>query len=303
MVFDTDLGNDVDDVMALAVLHALQSRGECRILAVTLTNPDPWAGPFVDAINTFYGRGDIPIGLRKEGKPEEESRFLKLVQDRQDDKPVFPRDLDPAAAPEAVELLRKTLADQPDQSVVLVQVGFSSNLVRLLESPADQDLVRRKVRRLVVMAGAFQAIDGEARYKEFNVVKDVASARKLAEEWPTPVVWSGFEIGKALPYPAASIERDFAYVPRHPVAEASRLYDPPPAERPTWDLTAAIAAVRPDHGYFQLSPPGQVVVEDDGFTRFTEQADGRHRLLVLDPAVAPRTREALVMLVTQPPLP
>ena len=29
IIFDTDVGNDVDDVLALSVLHALQSRGEC----------------------------------------------------------------------------------------------------------------------------------------------------------------------------------------------------------------------------------------------------------------------------------
>ena len=55
-IFDTDIGNDCDDAMAWAVIHALRNRGECRLLAVTLTNPDPLAGQLVDAINTFYGR-------------------------------------------------------------------------------------------------------------------------------------------------------------------------------------------------------------------------------------------------------
>ena len=31
VIFDTDMGNDVDDALALAVLHALQSRGQCRL--------------------------------------------------------------------------------------------------------------------------------------------------------------------------------------------------------------------------------------------------------------------------------
>jgi purine nucleosidase len=63
LIFDTDMGNDVDDAMALAVIHALQSRGECRLLAVTLTKANRYAAPFVDLVNTFYGRGDIPIGV------------------------------------------------------------------------------------------------------------------------------------------------------------------------------------------------------------------------------------------------
>ena len=51
---------------------------------------------------------------------------------------VYPhRILDGAQAPDAVALLRKTLAKQTDASVVIVQVGFSTNLARLLETKAD----------------------------------------------------------------------------------------------------------------------------------------------------------------------
>ena len=90
---------------------------------------------------------------------------------------------------------------------------------------------------LSLMAGAFQPIDGNAKYREYNVVKDVPSCQTLAERWPTPMVFSGFEIGIALPYPATSIERDYGYVPHHPLAEAYIRYIPPPHNRPTWDLT------------------------------------------------------------------
>src|SRR5579859_5493797 len=34
VIFDTDIGNDVDDVLALSMLHALQSRADCELLAV-----------------------------------------------------------------------------------------------------------------------------------------------------------------------------------------------------------------------------------------------------------------------------
>ena len=73
---------------------------------------------------------------------------------------------------------------------------------------------------------------------------------KLFHDWPTPIVVSGFEVGMALPFPAASIEHDFAYVPDHPVAEAYRSYMKMPYDRPTWDLTAVLYAVRPDEEIF-----------------------------------------------------
>jgi hypothetical protein len=300
IIFDTDMGNDVDDVMALAMLHALQSRGECQILAVTLTKNDPLAGPFVDALNTFYGRGDIPIGVRHEGGKKDGSRFLKLAAARDGDQLRFPHDLNNDTAPEARDLIRKTLAAQPDASVTLVQVGFFSNLAGMLEAPADRDLIKRKVKLLCIMGGAFQPIPNHTHFLEYNVVTEIPPAQKLADEWPTPIVWSGFEIGIALPYPAVSVERDFNWAPHHIVPEAYRLYEPPPHERPTWDLTAALYAVRPDRGYFDLSSSGRVTVGADGFTRFSPEANGRDRFLILKPEQISRTREALVELVTQP---
>src|SRR3954463_9226866 len=63
VIFDTDMGNDVDDALALAVLHALESRGESRLLAVTLTKDERFAAAYVDIVNTFYGRPDVPIGV------------------------------------------------------------------------------------------------------------------------------------------------------------------------------------------------------------------------------------------------
>lgn len=63
LIFDTDICGDCDDVLALGMIHALQSRGQCRLLAVTVSVDNEKAAPFVDAINTFYGRGDIPIGV------------------------------------------------------------------------------------------------------------------------------------------------------------------------------------------------------------------------------------------------
>jgi purine nucleosidase len=161
--------------------------------------------------------------------------------------------------------------------------------------------VKQKVKLLSVMAGAFQKIGQNEHYLEYNVIKDIPSSRKLADEWPTPIVWSGFEIGIAVPYPSVSIERDFSYVPHHPAAEAYYLYDPPPHERPTWDLTAVLYAVFPDRGYFNLSPNGRVTVEADGFTRFTLSPGGRDRYLILTETQIPRVKEALVQLSSQPP--
>src|SRR5256885_15311836 len=83
LIFDTDMGNDVDDAVALAMIHALESKGEARLLAVTVTKDNRWAAPFVDLTNTFYGRGEIPIGVVRSGKTPEDSKMIRMPAERQ----------------------------------------------------------------------------------------------------------------------------------------------------------------------------------------------------------------------------
>ena len=309
VIFDTDICEDCDDVAALAMLHALESRGRCRLLAVTVSADHPQAGPFADCVNTFYGRPDIPIGVVRPGGVKAPSAYLKLAAEKNAAGFRYPHELlDGKDASDAVTLLRKTLAAAEDGSVVMIQVGYSTNLARLLDSLADAasplpgvELVAKKVRLLELMAGAFAPIDGNAAYGEYNVIADRASAAVIAARWPTEVVWSGFEIGIALPYPSQSIVEDFHDVPHHPVAEAYRIVSPPPQDRPSWDLSSVLDAVLGDRGYFDRSPPGRVTVTDAGATLFTPDATGKHRYLILrDAAARARVIEALVQLSSQP---
>lgn len=305
LIFDTDMGNDIDDALALAVIHALESRGECKLLAVTLTKDNPWSAPFVDIVNHFYGRGSVPIGVVKTGKTPEDSRYLvETVQKKlPNGQAAFTRALkDGREAPDAVIVLRRVLAGEEDASVTIVQVGFSTNLARLLHSPPDEftplagrELVARKVRLLSVMAGEFPPAKAE-----YNIKMDREAAARIFSEWPTPIVVSGFEIGKSILYPAVSIEKDFGYVEQHPIAVAYRAYQQMPYDRPTWDLTSVLYAVRPQRWYFRLSNPGTVHVDEKAFTHFREHAGGKHRYLMVDDLQRARVLEALTLLASQP---
>ena len=312
LIFDTDMGNDSDDVMALCMIHTLQARWAVELLAVTITKDHPQAAAFTDAVNTFYGRPDIPIGVVKGGATPEPGKFNLLAEAKNEDGSLrYPHDLKSGAdAPEATGLIRKILAGQPDNSVTLVQVGFFTNFQRLLESAPDahsplngRELIAKKVKLLSIMAGAFQTVEWNTRHLEYNVIKDIPAAQKLAKAWPTPVVWSGFEIGIAACYPYESIERDFGYIQHHPLPEAYALYSPKGHHRPTWDPTALLYAVYSDRGYFGLSPAGTVQVEDNGATWFRPAKDGKgpHRYLVMSAEQAARVREAIVQLCVAPP--
>ncbi len=305
LIFDTDMGNDVDDALALAMIHAFESRGEARLLAVTVSKDSRSAAPFVDLVNTFYGRPSIPVGAVKHGQTPNDTPMIRIPSERRTAKGafVYPHKLtDGADAPDAVLLLRRTLAAETDAAVTIVQVGFSTNLARLLDSAADSasplpgaQLVARKVRLLSVMAGHFPV--GKP---EFNVATDIPSARQVFARWPSPIVFSGFEIGEALRFPATCIEHDFSWVPDHPVAEAYRTYMRMPYDRPSWDLTAVLYAVRPDRGYFALSPEGHVTVDDRGQTAFAPASGAGRRYLILEEDQKARILEALMLLASQP---
>ena len=139
IIYDTDMGNDVDDGFALGVIHALESRGECKLIGVTITKDHDLAAPFVDVLNTYYGRGDVPVGVVRDGVTPEQGKFLGLAAEQVDGHDRYPHDLRSGQdAPEATALLRQLLAAQPDGSVAIAQVGFSTNMARLLDSEPDE---------------------------------------------------------------------------------------------------------------------------------------------------------------------
>ena len=84
------------------------------------------------------------------------------------------------------------------------------------------------------------------------------------------------------------------------IADAYRNYQKFPYDRPTWDITAALYAVRPDDGYFSLSEPGTINVDAKGVTTLIAAADGRHRYLVMSDAQRARALEAMILLSSQP---
>lgn len=310
IIFDTDISGDVDDVLALAMLHTLADRGECELRAVTVSKINPLTGRMVDAVNTFYGRPDLPIGVTRNAQ-RRDSKYLQLVETRDGGKLRYPHDVKSnQELPDAVDVLRKSLSESADQSIVLIQVGLASNLADLVESKADsisplsgKELIRQKVRLVEVMAGAFVPIRGNDHYLEANVRNGITAMQRFADQWPddVPVIWSGFEIGIAVTYPRESIARDFGYAKHHIVREAYLLHSGPDHDRPSWDLTSVLHAVRPSDDYFGLSQRGRVRVEDDGYLYFSPLPNGRDRYLTMSDQQALRVREALRYLVSQPP--
>ncbi len=304
ILFDTDITGDVDDVLALAMCHTLADRGACEFLGVTVSKNNPMTASFVDAQNTFHGRPDLPVGVTHDPKAQHrESRYLKLAGSAD-----YPHDLRRNEdAKDAVSLIRELLEAQQDRSVTIISVGIASNMAGLLKSPGGIDLVKRKVKALSIMAGAFAFCNHTNYHLEANIINGIGDMQTVADRWPeeVPILWSGYEIGEALPFPRVAIQRDLDYLRHHLVKEAYLLHSGPQHDRPCWDESSVLWAVFPERGFFGLSEPGRVKVLDDGFTRFMptgkNQPGSRDRFLTMNSVQQSRALEAIVHLTIQPP--
>jgi hypothetical protein len=295
LVLDTDMSDDCDDAGALALLHSLADHGECELLAVVTNRRDlaNASAAAVDVINTYYGRADLPLGTGRVSPTalQRTSSFTPSLRDG------FPHDAKADdEMPDALDIYRTVLAAQPDGSVTICSVGALSNLAELCR--VAPDLVRAKVVRLVVMGGQYPS----AARPETNIATHPVAAERVAREWPTEIVWQGFEVGHPVitgsglkGTPVGNPVRRSYEVRRHggrPAIEGGQ---------PSYDQAAAFYAVRGvDPELWREDRGGQVVVDGTGATRWEAGAGGRHVLVhrACAPDALARRIEALM---TAPP--
>lgn len=295
VILDTDFASDVDDVGALAVLHALADAGEVEIMAVMVSDGgDAPSHRAIDAVNTYYGRPDLPIGVVDGAAPAFASTYASELATR------FPNDIEDP--PGAVDLYRTILADAPDGSVTIVSVGYLTNLDGLLSSTPDEtdarsgrELVDAKVRRWVAMGGYYPDSADHPFDAEFNFAEDMTATLNAVAEWPTTAAFSGFEIGDIV-LTGAVLQNETPS--DNPVREAYRLFNGG-ADHRSWDLTAVLAAVRGTAGVFEVCV-GTNVIEIGGANRWIDDERGPHGYLRLT-APASAVAATLDALLIAPP--
>ncbi|MFP4057403.1 MAG: nucleoside hydrolase [Candidatus Brocadiia bacterium] len=295
IIFDTDIQGDVDDVGAVACLHALADRGEAHILAMGVSCKNPWSPLCLDALNVYFGRPDIPIGVVKGEAFRRRSRYAKAIAEE------FPRNLESAEdAPDAALLYRRVLAAQPDASVVLCSVGQLPNFANLLRTKPDDHspldgvaLVRKKVRAWVCMGGKMP------RGREANLANDPDAAVTAIEHWPGRIIFSGWEIGNKIGTGARCAELPET----SPVRRAYQLYNGL-KDRQSWDQTAVLYAVRGLDGgledYWDLHTDGHMHLFPDARNEWRASPDRPHAYLVEKMAPRQIAREIEHLMLHQP---
>jgi len=303
VIFDTDMYTDFDDVGALACLHALADEEKCEVLAtVSSTRGTPSVG-VCEVINAWYGRGDLPVGAPREigvdgsGNPGYAyPLYQRLVRDRKAPHPTSD------TAPDANEVYRRVLTAQPDGSVTICSVGFTTNLRRLLETKGDvfspldgKALVAKKVKAWYAMA---------CRYPEgteFNSAKDAESSRIAFRDWPTPVYFVDWWLGGAVrcgESVAGLADAD------NPVSQLFResleMFKERGKGHPSWDQVTVLAAVCGWESHFGVERGRFRIVDKDGRNAWTADANGPHRRLFAK-TPSKRLGEILDELMARPP--
>jgi inosine-uridine nucleoside N-ribohydrolase len=278
IIFDSDLGPDYDDVGALAFLHAMADSGKVEILATLASNKHELVAPAIEVINTYFGRPELALG-----SPKTDGVNIGSGQHWADSIVAnYPHKVNSTNdVPDAVKVYREILSQQPDSSVTIVTVGFLTNLSNLLKSPPDQisplsgtDLVHKKVKKLVSMAGKFP--EG----KEFNVYMDSVSSEFVYSNWPGEIIFSGFEIGWEIRTGLTIMKSD---IKNSPVKDVFRICIPLSEEdkngRMSWDETAVLIGVYGTEGFFD-TVRGRIIVNPDGSNSWENNPEGKQIYVV-----------------------
>ena len=279
IIFDTDMGPDYDDIGAITILHNLALKGECEILATVASDGHATIAPTIDLFNTFFKRPDIPVGLAGNGAPgfpagnNWNDAVLKQFGAGNFEKKQY------AAA---VAIYREVLSKQKDQTVTIVTVGFLTNIRDLLNSKPDKfsplnglELVRKKVKNWVAMAGAFP--EGS----EFNLNQHGDAAYEAISKWPGQIVFSGFEIGNKI-FTGGKVAKTNGQ--DNPIAWAyaynlKTYTGKPEANRESWDQTAVLCAIRNPVKYFYVNGPGKMIIHTNGSNSWDPDVNARHYFL------------------------
>lgn len=306
VIFETDMGNDIDDAMALDLLFKNMDQGKINLLGIGVHKNNPYSQEYIDIMRCWYGYEEIPIGVNTACITDKNAvdYCTKTCQMKDaSGQPLFARSKQPNYE-EAVSMYRRLLAQQDDHSVVIITVGFSTTISQLLESQPDaysslsgRELVAQKVKYFSIMAGEFIQED----FAEFNVINDIKAAKNFFETSPVPMIYTPWTIGDQVHYPGQSIAEDFNWNTPHPMVEAYKHYLEMPYDRPTWDVIAAYYACNPEAASVTISQPGNIHVTEKGVTEFTPDANGKSRYLTSTPEQQKMILEDFIQTLTTKP--
>lgn len=294
VVYNTSMTRP-DAALALSALYIMENKREAKVGAACVTGAGFDAAVFCDVINRFYvpgpprnGNAALAIGYAvSPAAPNPPMVKAALARTKDTGGPQYVRGL-------------QGVGDSSQAPAVLRNgATFNATSVMVLSAPAAS------LAKAMDILGAVELF--KERIKQFVIVdtgagrQDAVALRKVLAEWPTPIVYCGRDVGEALLFPGADLEKAFAWAPVHPVVDAYTAFKPMPYDAPLYDLAAVHYAVHPTSGFFTLSGPGSITVANDGGMTFAP-GSGNVRRITLDSAKRDQALAALVAIATAQPV-
>jgi purine nucleosidase len=170
---DTDIGSDIDDAFALALVLASP---ELDLQGVTTVGSDAEERAWIICrFLTSVGRRGIPVAWGRDPQPK--NAIEGQIQYRRHPAAIFNRTSKPVKE-SAVEFIYSRLKAQPGK-LTIVALGPLTNIARLLEKHPD---CKGSIKRIVLMGGAVRVgYNGKPPIEpEWNIKLDVAAARSVS---------------------------------------------------------------------------------------------------------------------------
>jgi hypothetical protein len=294
IVYNTSVSRP-DAALALAAIYAFDSKRESHIGSVCVAGAGLDTAIFCDIVARFYtgparnGNEMLAVGLASASPLPPDLPMVQAAVNRkkQNGDPQYNRSIRRFADTSLAEaVLRNGVLFNAESAMVLS--APATWLAKSFDIAGTKEIYKQRVKRFVIVdSGAPQ--------------QDPAALRRVIAEWPGPAYFCGKEVGEALMFPGANIEKAFGWAPAHPVVDAYRAFKPMPYDAPLYDLAALHYVVHPDSGFFQVSEPGTLSVGSDGAMKFAA-AGGNIRRLTVDPARKDSALAALIAIATAQPV-
>ncbi len=167
VIFDTDIGDDIDDVWALGLLLSSKEIS-LELVSVCFADVESYKIKFLEYMLSRFGRNDIPVAAGRERGRSNTTAHRTIVAGIPDKKHI-----------DAVSAIKRVL-DESDEKVYIVADGPLSNLADFASAyPGYKDKYE-----VVAMSGAYEKgyINQNEPGAEFNVLMDVQSANVAFEK-------------------------------------------------------------------------------------------------------------------------
>ncbi|MDR0507499.1 MAG: nucleoside hydrolase [Dysgonamonadaceae bacterium] len=282
VIFDTDMGSDCDDAGALALLHSYADIKKVNILGVIYSSgKNKYGAGVCDAINTWYGRGDLPLGQYKgDDVGDPNNNYSRQIAENTT---VFPHNIIDSSD-EMVEVYKRILREQPDSSVTVITVGHPHGLCYLMNDEEGMSLIKRKVQKCISMTGTNTTPGDDWNFAQAGVAPYISD---ILDRLPVAHYFSGA---------GTSVLTGHRLLPNtpenNPVREAYRLYGASLISgRPSWDQIAVLFAIKPE--LFEVDSVGSLVQNERNQTYWDKNSDNpRHKKI--NPVISDQELEKLI---------